>query len=353
MPMIFTLLALAQGPTTTLATNAAPAKGGFAIAASKTLTGVHPISMATGPLGHQVALGMEDTTIRIVDAATRVTQKTLTGHKTTIQAIAWSPNGRWLASGDEKANIYLWDTKTWTKVKNLTGHTRPIQALSFNSASTQLISTGQDDVVKVWDLANLSKEKMSLQGGGANFYGARFIGKSNDFAMATLQQGARLYTAQKTMRGWLTGHGGQGTMFVDFNPSATMAVTAGRDNNASLFDMKTMNRIGSLKGHTDWVMAAVFAPNGKWVATSSTDRTVKIWDVKSLAPVLDLPDQKAVGSPLLFTADGKYLLSVDISDNLVIHTLNPAQTPSSSPGVSKAPAKKGKAKGRTVRRKGG
>jgi WD40 repeat protein len=311
---------------------------GFAIAGSKELIGVHPISMAAASTGHKVALGMEDNSIRIIDAATRMTLKTLTGHKTTVQAIAWSPDGRWIASGDEKAHVFIWDTKTWTRVKDLVGHTRPIQALDFNATSTQLITTGQDDVIKIWEMKSLSKEKISLPGAGANFYGGKFIGKTNDFAMATLQQGARLYTAQKTMRGWLTGHGGQGTLSVDFNGPATLGVTAGRDNNASLFDMKSMNRMGSFKGHQDWVVNVLFSPNGKWLATSSSDRTVKIWDVKAFKQVLDLEDQKGVGSPLAFTADGKYLLTVDLADNLVIHTLNPAQAGTTAP--VKAPAKK-------------
>lgn len=324
MFMLVSLLTAAQnGAHATTASLKTPLA--FAVAGSKALIGVHPISMAPSSTGHKVALGMEDNSIRIIDAATRMTMKTLTGHGTTVQAIAWSPDGRWIASGDEKAHIFLWDTKTWTKIKDLGGHTRPIQALSFNSASNQLISTGQDDVIKIWDLKDLRKEKMSLLGGGANFYGGVFIGKTNNFAMGTLQQGARLYTAQKTMRGWLTGHAGRGVLAINFNPAATLAVTAGRDNNASLFDMKSMNRMGSFKGHQDWVVNALFSPNGKWLATSSSDRTVRVWDVKSYTTVLELPDQKGIGSPICFTADGKYMLTVDIGDNLVIHTLNPAQ----------------------------
>lgn len=330
------LLAFQGGGAAPAPATTATAKPAFGIALSKPMLGVRPISMASAPTGHQVALGLEDTTIRIVDAATRQTQKTLQGHKTTVQAIAWSPNGRWIASGDEKANVYIWDTKTWTRIHSIVAHTRPIQALDFNADSSQLLTTGQDDFVKIWDLKNLKKEKISLPGAGANFYGAKFIGKSNDFAMATLQQGARLYTAQKTMRGWLTGHGNMGSMYVDFNPAASLAVTAGRDNRASLYDVKKMARIGSLKGHEDWVMAAVFAPNGKWIATSSTDRTVRVWDVKSYAQVVLLPEQKAVGSPVLFTRDGRYLLTADIADNLVVHTLNPPQGPTQP---AKAPAK--------------
>jgi WD40 repeat protein len=333
------ILALAITQQPAAAPAKASAKPAFAITISKALVGIRPIAFAPAPTGGRVAMGIEDNSIRIIDAITRMTQKTLAGHKRPVQSIAWSPNGRWIASGDESARIFIWDTKTWTKTHEILGHTRPIQALAFNSTSTQLISTGADDVVKIWEMSSLKKEKISLLGSGANFYGAKFIGRTNDFGMATLQQGARLYTAQKTMRGWLTGHANQGTLAVDFNPAATWGVTAGRDNNASLFDMKTMNRKGSFKGHQDWVTTVQFSPNGKWLATASSDHTVKVWNPYTFALVTSLPDQKAVGSPIAFTADGKYMFTVDISDNLVISTLNPPQG-------SSAPATKAKRSGK-------
>lgn len=330
LPLI--ALVVSQQPAAPVAK--AGTKPAFSISVSKPLVGIRPIAFAPSPTGGRMAMGIEDNSIRIIDAATRMTLKTLAGHKRPVQAIAWSPNGRWIASGDESARIFIWDTKTWSKKAEILGHTRPIQALAFNATSTQLVSTGADDVVKIWEMDSLKKEKISLLGSGANFYGAKFIGRSNDFAMGTLQQGARLYTAQKTMRGWLTGHANQGVLAVDFNPAATLGATAGRDNNASLFDMKTMNRKGSFKGHQDWVTAVQFSPNGKWLATSSSDHTVRIWNPFNFAQVASLPEQKAVGSPVAFTSDGKYLCTVDISDNLVISTLNPAQG-----GVAVPPAK--------------
>lgn len=315
----------------------------FGVAGSRAMVGVRAVSMSAAPTGSRVALGMEDNTIRIIDAATRQTIKVLEGHTRPVQAIAWSPDGNRIASGDERAKIYLWNTKTWVRAAEISGHTRPIQYLDFNSASNQLASTGHDDVVKVWDLNSLKKERINLPGGGANFYGAKFIGKTNDLGIATLQQGSRLYTAQKTMRGWLTAHGGQGALAVDFNPAATWALSAGRDNTASLFDMKTMRRMGSFRGHEDWVVSAVFSPNGQWVVTSSSDRTVRVWNPRTFQPVAKFDDQKAVGSPLVFTGDGKYLLTVDISDNVMVHTLNPAQAPVAA-APAKAPAKKAPAK---------
>jgi hypothetical protein len=62
-----------------------------------------------------------------------------------------------------------------------------------------------------------------------------------------------------------------------------------------------------------------------------------------------LENQSAVGSPIAFTNDGKYLLTANIDDFLQINALNPAQpapaekvVPAKKAPVKKAPAKKGR-----------
>jgi WD40 repeat protein len=65
-----------------------------------------------------------------------------------------------------------------------------------------------------------------------------------------------------------------------------------------------------LKGHTAFVKALAFSPDGKTLATGSFDSTIKLWNVTDFAqPPLTLQGHTAAVYGVIFSPDGKRLLS--------------------------------------------
>ena len=77
------------------------------------------------------------------------------------------------------------------------------------------------------------------------------------------------------------------------------------------------------KGHRDGVFCAAFSPDGKQIASGSSDRCIKIWNAADGNVIRELVNPKikqdamqgVVSHPgwvysLRYTADGKYLISV-------------------------------------------
>ena len=100
-----------------------------------------------------------------------------------------------------------------------------------------------------------------------------------------------------------------------------------------LWDVATAKAGAKLTGHTDWVLALAFSPDGKSLASGGYDGTAKIWDVATGKKLLDVPARAAAmpNQPppeantvmsLAFSPDGK-TLAVGGSDTL-IHLLNAA-----------------------------
>src|SRR5437667_383490 len=79
-------------------------------------------SVAFAPDGKTLAWGDRDTTVRLLDMATRKQRAALRGHGQLVSAVAYSPDGRLLASASNDQTVRLWDTATLKERATLRGH---------------------------------------------------------------------------------------------------------------------------------------------------------------------------------------------------------------------------------------
>ena len=63
-------------------------------------------------------------------------------------------------------------------------------------------------------------------------------------------------------------------------------------------------------GHTDWVEAIAFSPDGRWLAVGSEDATVSLWEVEPRRKIQTLAGHSGGIRGLTFTPDGRLLVSV-------------------------------------------
>lgn len=116
----------------------------------------------------------------------------------------------------------------------------------------------------------------------------------------------------------LLGHGGA-VYLTSFSPDGKYLATASYDRNVRLWDVADPSRpkaLGEpLTGHTSWVSTSVFAPDGRTLASAGDDGTIRLWDVR------DPSAPRSFGAPLTghrggtiyllaFSPDGKTLASV-------------------------------------------
>jgi WD40 repeat protein len=65
-------------------------------------------SVAWSPDGTRIVSGSDDDTLRIWDASTGKSLRTLTGHGSAVGSVAWSPDGRRIVSGSWDDTLRIW-----------------------------------------------------------------------------------------------------------------------------------------------------------------------------------------------------------------------------------------------------
>jgi ribosome assembly protein 4 len=76
----------------------------------------------------------------------------------------------------------------------------------------------------------------------------------------------------------IPGHG-EAILAAQFSPrSSSRLATGSGDNTARIWDTDTGTPKYTLSGHTGWVLAVSWSPDGSRLATGSMDKTVRIWD---------------------------------------------------------------------------
>jgi WD40 repeat protein len=103
----------------------------------------------------------------------------------------------------------------------------------------------------------------------------------------------------------LEGHSGW-VRAVQFSPDGSKLASASHDKKVIVWDASTGAQQHTLEGHSHWVTAVQFSPDGSKLASVSIDEEVMVWDLHKTPPVETINVGDYV-SDLAFSADGLYL----------------------------------------------
>ena len=130
-------------------------------------------SIAFNSDGTQLAIGLQNGTVRIRNFESGEDLHILRGHNDVILSLAFSPDDSLLATASLDGTARIWDVAAGSEKFILDGHTNSVTALAFAPDGTRLATTSRDGTVKLWDVNN-GQELLNFSGNGSGINGVTF-----------------------------------------------------------------------------------------------------------------------------------------------------------------------------------
>ena len=229
----------------------------------------------------------------------------------------FSADGRQLASADVKSVIRVWNLDQPASAPVLLeGHQGPIMSLAFSPDGSRLASGGLDRSIRIWDVAAGASPVVIRVDGPQGFRALTFSADGSKLAFTSID---RLYltdlgTSDPAPVLLTRVQASTIPTALAFTPDGSRLATAGGvSQTVLLFDLRNPDAAPLLLegGHKGSVRAVAFSPDGARLASTSEDRTVRLWDLRrseALPLVFTVPDGPA--NAVVFSRDSTRLLAM-------------------------------------------
>lgn len=287
--------------------------------------------------GSYVAFGSENGAIAVVLMNNAVAPRTpLDGPGDAIHFLSWHPRGPLLLAGSADQVAYMWNAAKGKFMMAFAGHEAAVTAGSFSGDGKLVVTASLDMSLRVWNPTTgetVNRVLNGLPGIGGGFHTADLICLAagppdtpsgnlvatgcafGDVFVTQIETGTVVSKLQQHAGGveslaFSTGafrpillatggadgkvhvwdsesgvercrldHAGV-TVRVVWHPSLPLLATASASGTVALWDAMSGKQLSLFQGHTNFVTDVCFAGGNQFLASTSADRTVRIFDVR-------------------------------------------------------------------------
>lgn len=264
------------------------------------------------------------------------------GHYFDVNCLAYSPDSQLLATGADDNKVKVWNVTSGFCFVTFSEHTNAVTALHFMASSNCLLSASLDGTVRAWDLFRYRNFRTFTTPSSRQFVSLAADQSGEVICAGTLDSFEIFVWSMKTGRllDVLSGHEGpvHGLMF---SPTNAILASSSWDKTIRLWDVFEGKGGMETFSHTHDVLTLVYRPDGRQLASSTLDGQIHFWDPidgllmytiegrRDIAGGRLMTDRRSAANSTLgkyfttlcYSADGSYILAAGNSKYICMYDI--------------------------------
>ena len=272
--------------------------------------------------GRHLACGLNDGSVRVLNME-KNTWCILTGHAAEVNCVLYSPDGRELTTCSTDGTVRIWNLENGTS-HVLESYLKEMNIAAYSSCGRKLSCCSVGGTVKIWDLDSWESRVLEMNLGWNR--SSTYSPDGRKLASVT-DEGLRIYDLDNETYHDFDKYSNHDSVFfpiISFSPDGRKLVRGNGDKLritdlesgvSNSVNINTRFQITSLafnsdgrqlavglsngvvrvvemeskehydlKGHLEEVVSILYSPDGRWIASASSDSTLIIWNATTGEP---------------------------------------------------------------------
>ena len=279
-------------------------------------------SVAFSPDGNTLTAGLYDGTVRFWRMPDGAPTRTIAGHTDAVISVAFSPDGKMLATGSLDSTVQFWSAADGSGMAALGGFLTDVQTLVFSPDDSILAAgLGNGDINLLRPTVGTGPENRFGRP-GADIYSRTMEGDLLESRATEF-----FYPVDVSTAGILHGHEGR-INSIAFSPDGEFLASASSDCSVRVWRVTDGLPVTVFRPHQRMVMEIAYSPDGTLLATAGEDGFIHLWNTKDWSLAASLTADGESFTDVAISPDGRFLAagsrsleSVNAWGNIVLWNL--------------------------------